>query len=197
MSEDPLFRLHARSRMNIYLDTDDEASILVDANIVHQGGEPLPSCFWPKEGKKAAPIGLELSYDGKVLKSTEVDSDSVDNEITISLDGFEAQFDAYQLTVKATFGKKTTFTDVAELLYLPYPEDYGSVSRLDDLYGGLHVQRGMDSPWEVIFPYTYYCKLEHTSMISDMLCSCHTDHTQRNGPDTGTRMKARRRGVRT
>jgi hypothetical protein len=157
VSEDPLFRLHARSRMNIYLDTDEEASILIDANIVHQGGESLPSCFWPKEGKKSAPVGLEISYDGKVLKSTEVDLDTVDNEVTISLDGFKTSFDAHHLTVKATFGKKTTFTDTAELLYLSYPEDYGSVSRLDDLYGGLHVQRGKENPWEVIFPYTYYC----------------------------------------
>jgi hypothetical protein len=159
ISEDPLFRLHARSRMNIYLDTDADASILVDATVVHQAGEPLPRCFWPKPGRKPTPIGLEISYDGKVLQSTEIDFDTADNEISFSLDGFEAQFDAYQLTVTATLGKKTVFTDTAELLYLPYPEDYGSVSRLDDLYGGLYVQRGgKDEPWEVIFPYTFYSK---------------------------------------
>jgi hypothetical protein len=144
--------------MNIYLDTDDEASILVDANIVHQAGELLPRCFWPKKGRDPTPIALEISYDGKVLKSIEVDLGSVDNEVYISLDGFEPQFDAYELTVKAILGKDTTFTETAELLYLPYPEDYGSVSRLDDLYGGLYVQRGKDEPWQVIFPYTYYCK---------------------------------------
>lgn len=145
--------------MNIYFDIDDEVSIFVDVNIVYQVGELLLCCFWFKKGWDFMLIVLEIFYDGKVFKLIEVDFGLVDNEVYISFDGFEFQFDVYELIVKVIFGKDMIFIEIVELFYLLYLEDYGSVLRLDDFYGGFYVQCGKDELWQVIFFYIYYCKL--------------------------------------
>jgi hypothetical protein len=156
ISSKPQLRFRARPRLSIYLDTDKEAVVLVDARVVFQAGEPIPACYVPHESKEPASMAIEVSLGDEVLAVTKIRVGSTENQVPISLTGFEPRFEAYELKVVATLSPRLIYSSDAELYYLPYPEDYGSVSRLDNLYGALFVQRGRDNDWERIFPYTYY-----------------------------------------
>lgn len=140
--------------MSIYLDTDAAASVLVDAEIVYYAlGEPIAETFLPT-GSEAQKLQVTISSEGVGLGSAEVDIGSVGNEIAVSLKGLSARMDPYNLSIQAVLADATTYAASTNLSYLPYPDDYGSVARLDNLYGGTYAQRGRNSSWVVIYPYT-------------------------------------------
>lgn len=148
----PSLRLKARPRMSIYLDTDATASILVDAEVVYyQIGEPISESFLTSP---AQTLGLTVSSEGVSLGSAALDIGSVENEITINLKALSPRIEPYSLTLEAVLANSTVYTASTNLSYLPYPESYGSVARLDNLYGGTHAQRGENSSWVEIYPYT-------------------------------------------
>lgn len=153
-SDVPLLNLRVRPRMSIYLDTDTTGSLLIDAGVSDQVGQALPARYG-FSNSSSGPLDVVIMLDDVVLQTTSVDVGSTEIEVPLELDAFPASLDAYNVSIQATLDGKYVYTASTDFLRLPYPQEYGSVSRLDNLYGGLWVQRG-DEEWKHIFPYTYY-----------------------------------------
>ena len=146
--------------MSIYLDTEDAGSLILDASISYQHGSPIStSSVTDVSGGRAPPLKVDILCDGKRFKTTTIDVGSTDNEIPIRLDGLSASPQPYNITVKATLSSNGAVYMTSTKIYrLPHPDNYGTVSRIDNLFGGLWYQKGKQMPWESIFPYTYYGK---------------------------------------
>jgi hypothetical protein len=152
--------------MSIYLESDSEGSLLIDAAVSYLTGDPLPSTV-SSSSNKASVLSLDITSDGTsiVSKPQSVVVDSSENEIPISFDKFPPSSMPYNITVRATLSHgntEITFETSTELYRLPQRTDGGSATRLDHLYGGLAVVKGDQTSWMPIFPYTYYGKLIHS-----------------------------------
>lgn len=139
--------------MSIYLDTDETATLLIGAEVSYQLGQAISESSITTPAQK---LKVTVLAGNTTLGSASLDVDSINNEVDIALAGLVPSLDAYNLTVNAELANSTVYSTSTSFSYLPYPADYGSVARLDNLYGGIHAQRGKNSSWEVIFPYTYY-----------------------------------------
>ncbi|PSR80142.1 hypothetical protein BD289DRAFT_455485 [Coniella lustricola] len=145
---DSSFRLTAKPRMSIYLDTDKTAAVLVDA--------VAPSTA--NTSSNADDLLVTISLGDITLGSASVAMGSSSNEVPVALASLSPQMDPYTLDITATSlsTNATLYATTANFSYLPYPDSYGSVARLDNLYGGTQAQRGKNSSWVDIYPYTYY-----------------------------------------
>ncbi|EFW99539.1 hypothetical protein CMQ_7907 [Grosmannia clavigera kw1407] len=157
LSPTPLLHLQVKPRMSIYLDTDVEGSIIVNTGVSRQLGEPIAAKYLsPSLSSLEKVLKLVVLANGTPMTTAVLGINSTNNEIAIDLGYLAARFNPHNITVLATLANGIVYSASTTLHRLPYPDDYGSVSRLDNLYGGLWVQRGKNSTWEVIFPYTYY-----------------------------------------
>ncbi|KAJ0163733.1 hypothetical protein CTA2_2494 [Colletotrichum tanaceti] len=157
ISDVPLLRLAARPRLSIYLETDATANLLVDAVVSKQVGSPLPVDFGHSSSAAASkPLAIEILLGDHVLATEHVALGSRDNEVALALGFLAPRMEAYNITVRTTMDSTHVYEGWTDFSYLPYPEDYGSVARIDNLHGGLLAQRGKDAPWDLIFAYTYY-----------------------------------------
>lgn len=156
-SSTPRLRLKAKPRMSIYLDTDKTAEVLVDAEVsYYEVSEAISESYLTTPAQQ---LYVTLSSEeGVRLGSGTIDVGSADNQVAIALAGLAPRTEPYSITVEASIldNLSTVYSTTTNVSYLPYPDSYGSVARLDNLYGGTHAQRGRDSPWLDIFPYTYY-----------------------------------------
>ncbi|KAK1625462.1 hypothetical protein BDP81DRAFT_327951 [Colletotrichum phormii] len=157
ISSVPLLRLKVRPRLSIYLETDAIANLLIDAAVSNQVGSPLPVGYGSNyTNSTSKSLTVEILFGEDVLATEEVVLGSRDNEVSLPLDSLTPHMVAYNITIRTKLDSSHVYEDWTEFPYLPYPEDYGSVSRIDNLYGGLLAQRGKDAAWDLIFPYTYY-----------------------------------------
>jgi hypothetical protein len=149
--------------MSIYLDTDDNGSLLIDAAISDQVGQPLPINYTGVGCRSSNHLEVDILSDGVVIDKTSIDIGSTNVEVPLDLSRFAASLDGYNISIQATLGQGSTFNASTQVFRLPSPEGNSSVSRIDYLYGGLWVQRD-NQAWQHIFPYTYYGKhqLLHT-----------------------------------
>ncbi|KAF7518260.1 hypothetical protein G7054_g13524 [Neopestalotiopsis clavispora] len=154
-SDVPLLNLRVKPRMSIYLETDQEASLLIDAGISNQVGQPLPANYTGPYGNATSELNVNVIFNGTIINTVTVEIGSSDVEVPLELGQFATSLDALNISVQATLDGSSTYQASTELFKLPTPDNYGSVSRLDSLYGGLWVQRD-DEDWKHIFPYTYY-----------------------------------------
>lgn len=140
--------------MNIYLDTDKAASLLVDAEVSYfEVGEAICESFLTTPAQKLRVI---LSTEGVSLGSATLDVGSTSNQVAVALTSLSPRIEPYNITVQAVLANSSVYTTTTSFSYLPYPDSYGSVARLDNLYGGTYAQRGKNSSWLEIYPYTYY-----------------------------------------
>ena len=151
ISVEPLLNLKFRPRMHLYLDSDTDGSFLIDAGISNQVGEPYES------GNSSGPAILQVSIasNSRVLANTTVVIGSVNNEVNVSFSYFPPSVDPYSITLKGTLGSQA-YEASTQLTRLPSRTDGGSVTRLDNLYGGLSVKKGNETGWTLLYPYTYY-----------------------------------------
>ncbi|KAL0781925.1 hypothetical protein CaCOL14_003260 [Colletotrichum acutatum] len=157
ISSVPLLRLKVRPRLSIYLETDATANLLIDAAVSNQVGSPLPVGYGSNyTNSTSKPLTVEILFGEDVLATEEVALGSRDNEVALPLDSLTPRMEAYNITIRTKLDSSHVYEGWTEFPYLPYPEDYGSVSRIDNLYGGLLAQRGKDGDWDLIFAYTYY-----------------------------------------
>ncbi|KAK1709652.1 uncharacterized protein CLUP02_05016 [Colletotrichum lupini] len=157
ISSVPLLRLKVRPRLSIYLETDSSANLLIDAAVSNQVGSPLPVGYGSNyTNSTSRPLTVEILLGEDVLATEEVALGSRDNEVALPLDSLTPRMETYNITIRTKLDSMHVYEGWTEFPYLPYPEDYGSVSRIDNLYGGLLAQRGKDADWDLIFAYTYY-----------------------------------------
>ncbi|OKL56298.1 hypothetical protein UA08_08550 [Talaromyces atroroseus] len=157
----PLLNLNVKPRMSIYLESDYEGSLLIDATVSYLTGDPLPDTF-SSSSSKGSILSIEIISDGASIapKQQSVVVGSSDNEILMSFDKFPPRSTPYNITVRASLShgnsKSISFEASTELYRLPQRTDGGSATHLDHLYGGLAVVKGDQTAWTPIFPYTYY-----------------------------------------
>lgn len=161
-SSTPLLDFKISPRMNIYLESDTQGSFLIDASISYLVGQKYPATI-SSSSYESSKLSLEIFIYSSAIKSvnqTSIIVDTVNNEILFSLKPFPATLDPYNVTVFGTLSQSnaTVFTASTKLYKLPNRADGGSVTRLDNLYGGLSVRKGVEVEWSLIFPFTYYGK---------------------------------------
>lgn len=168
----PLIRIKAKPRMSIYLETDSVASLLVDAEISYEIGEAISETFITTPPQQ---LQVTISAEGEALGSAALDVGSSNNEVPVSLARLSPRADPYNLTIEAKLANSTVYSTTTNLSYLAYPDSYGSVARLDQLYGGTYAQRGKNSTWTAIYPYVRLLGPPHKTVnLLPMLAP--TDH---------------------
>ncbi|QDS68270.1 hypothetical protein FKW77_010634 [Venturia effusa] len=152
-STTPLLDFKISPRMNIYLET---YLIRKEVFSLTPPSRTFSSGFFGN-----AKLSLKIFTNGSAITSvnqTSVNVNTVNNEIHLSLEPFPAALHPYNVTVFGTLSQSnaTVFTASTQLYKLPSRVDGGSVTRLDNLYGGLSVRKGAETEWSLIFPFTYY-----------------------------------------
>lgn len=153
--------------MNIYLESDSQGTLLIDAAVSYLTGEPLPSAAASFPNSEPFSLSLVITSGGASIVSHQqsVAIGSSDNEIPITFDKLPPQMTPYTISVVGTLShgnSQTTFSATTELYRLPQRTDGGSATRLDHLYGGLSVIKGSQNEWKPLFPYTYYGEFRYT-----------------------------------
>ena len=148
--------------MNFYLSTESEGSFIVDASISRLNGKPYvnstnvlganPTNFTTLFiDIVVADTGLALVSGGNVTIN------STSNTIVFSLDGIDASFNPYTITIQgASEDGNQTFEAETQLYKIPPRNDSGSAVRIDSLYGGIQTLQGSNTTWTPILPYSYY-----------------------------------------
>jgi hypothetical protein len=159
-SETPLIDFKIRPRMNLYLEDDTTSSFIVDAPISWYRGHALPDNNISALSSHSSVISLEIKAGNKslCLNKTSIYLGSMDNEIPFDLSALAVANEPYNITMTGTLKghRNETFTATTQLTKLPLRTDNGTVTRLDNLYGGLSVRNGQSKDWTSLFPYTYY-----------------------------------------
>ncbi|KAI4740578.1 hypothetical protein E4T50_08982 [Aureobasidium sp. EXF-12298] len=159
-SDMPLVDFKIRPRMNLYLEDDTISSFIVGAEVNWYRGHALPDNNSSMLSGHGSEITLEIKAGNKsfCLNKTSINLGSTDNEIPFDLSSFAVSDEPYNITVTGTLEghKNETFTATTQLTKLPLRSDNGTVTRLDNLYGGLSVRKGQSTQWTSLFPYTYY-----------------------------------------
>lgn len=80
---------------------------------------------------------------------------STRNEFPFDLKDFVPRKSAFKITLSARSISGKAFTASTELRRLPNPGEGKSVTRIDNLYGGV-LPRTSSPPWSPVFPYSFY-----------------------------------------
>lgn len=165
LSSVPLLDVSIRPRINIYIAGEDYASFIVDAPLSYLNGDTYVNSTFNKQdnitsGFTKLFIDIEISESGlDLISSRNVTVNTTSNEFVFSLSGLTPRFEPYEVVLTgAPSDGAQLFTATTQLYYLPARADGGSVTKVDNLYGGLLVQDYLknSTAWTPIFPYTYY-----------------------------------------
>jgi hypothetical protein len=157
----PLLNLQAYPRMNIYVEDEEQASLIVGAQIGYEVG--VPFCQPAKELADEVPrteatfsLGISIfAWQETIEISTTIPFNSTGNEIPLAIEKLSPRFEPYELQVTLSTAQcAQTFSISTQIYRLPKREDGGSVTKLDYLYGGLHVQQ--NESWKPVFPFGFY-----------------------------------------
>ena len=151
--------------MNLYVAGESYASFLVDAPISYMNGKSFVNASFNKQDNITSPfktlfIDVSLVESGvDLISSRNVTVNSTNNEFVVSLASLTPRFNPYEIVITGASGDGAQFyTATTELYYLPSRTDGGSVTKVDNLYGGLLVQDYLknSTSWTPLFPYTFY-----------------------------------------
>lgn len=165
LSPTPLLDLSIYPRMNIYVASESYASFIVDAPISYIHGGSFVNASFNKQDNVTSPfkklfIDVSLEENGLNLLSGEnVIVNSTSNEFVFSLASLTPRFGPYKVVIVGASGDGgQSYTATTDLYYLPVRTDGGSITKVDNLYGGLLVQDYLknSTAWTRLFPYTFY-----------------------------------------
>lgn len=164
LSSVPLLDLSIRPRMSLYFAGEEFGSFIVDAAISFMNGKPYVNASLNMKVNITNPfdklfIDISLASGMDLVSSRNVTVNTTSNEIGFSLSGLTPRFEPYQVVMTGASGDATQFfTATTDFYYLPERSDGGSVTKIDNLYGGLVVQDYLtnSTEWLPIFPYTFY-----------------------------------------
>lgn len=171
-SDVPLLNFNIYSRMNVYLEDEHSASIIVDAEVTNDVGVPLPYCekldYLDFADLEHAEDNIYLILE---IRTTELGSDGVhplmhvrsyiplnstNVEIYVPVSKLPPRFEPYE--IEASIAYADCYQDLVartNLYRLPLPKHGGSVTRLEYLCGGLQTRRE-DGKWKEVFPFGFY-----------------------------------------
>jgi hypothetical protein len=165
LSSTPLLDLSIRPRTNLYLASEKYASFLIDAPISFMRGLAYTNASFNKETNITSTftklfIDVSVVESGlDLISSSNVTVNTTNNEFGFSLSGLTPRFEPYEIVITGASGDGAQFyTATTKLYHIPERTDGGSVTKVDNLYGGLLVQDYLtnSTAWTPIFPYTYY-----------------------------------------
>lgn len=148
-------------RYNIYIEGETEAEFVVHAHISKWHGEPWPNLDSPDD----APVvyfTVNLVSNNDVIISNNITVGTTDKVLNFTLADFEPSFDPYEVVLfGATENGAPTVSATSELFFLPKKEG-GSVTRLDNLNGGLwHRNAASGGEFVPVMPYGFYASCDH------------------------------------
>ncbi|TVY68954.1 hypothetical protein LSUE1_G006159 [Lachnellula suecica] len=165
LSPVPLLDLSIRPRTNLYLANETYGSFIVDAPLSYMNGASFVNSTFNKQDNITSPftelfIDIEVVESGiDLLSSRNVTINTTSNEFKFSLSRLSPRFEPYEVVITgAAIDGAQFYTATTQLYYLPARTDGGSVTKVDNLYGGLLVQDYLNNStaWTPIFPYTFY-----------------------------------------
>jgi hypothetical protein len=151
--------------MNIYIAGESYASFIVDASISYMHGGSFVNGSFNKQDNITSPfmklfIDISVQESGlDLLSGRNVTVNSTSSEFMFSLDSLTPRFDPYEVVIVGASGDGAqSYTATTDLYYLPARTDGGSVTKVDNLHGGLLVQDYLKNSmsWTQLFPYTFY-----------------------------------------
>lgn len=109
-------------------------------------------------------------YGRRILNRQSVTLNSTGTQFAFSLQDFEPSLIPYDISLVAWGPGRKSYTAFTKFMRLPNRTDGGSTTKIDNLYGGLHVQTfaaGHDNSasWEPLLPYSYYLSGEWITNI--------------------------------
>ncbi|TID13108.1 putative glycoside hydrolase subgroup catalytic core [Venturia nashicola] len=158
-SDKPLLNLQVYPRMNIYLEDETMGSLVVDAGLSWTTG--VKYCDQTKDDNARFTFEVSVADTGaRISEKTDISVNSTGNEIPMSLLSLPARTEPYTLLIKTSSPNCAQNMSTKTQVYkLPKRTDGGSVTKLDNLYGGLLVQERLQNgstSWKSIFPYSFY-----------------------------------------
>lgn len=164
-SSTPLLDLSIRPRTNLYLAGEEYASFIIDAPISYLTGPAFMNASFNKQNNLTSPfttlfIDIAVVESGLVLISGQnITVNTTSNELVISLSGLTPRIEPYDVVITGASGDGAQFyMATTQLYFVPSRTDGGSVTKIDNLYGGLLVQDYLSNStsWTPLFPYTFY-----------------------------------------
>jgi len=165
-SAEDLLDLRLYSRQNIYLASDEWASVVVDAVVSRKSGQRA-YCNQLGSAQFDIAAGLILNTvvyradnGGLVLQRLDVPLNSTGIEGQFPLADFPPRLEPYELVIKFTaLNCGITYQSSTFIYRLPERTDGGSVVRVDNRLGGISVYTGAkdrEYGWKPLFPFSFY-----------------------------------------
>ncbi|KAJ8071926.1 hypothetical protein OCU04_002230 [Sclerotinia nivalis] len=161
---DPLLYVTIQPRYSIFMESDGEGTLIVDASISHVFGGSYRNATYDTPGSNISSPFTTLDIEvyneesGALFITNKVPVNSTGNLIGFSFSSFPARLEPYAVSIYATSPDgQQTYTASTSVYVLP-SRDYGSAVKIDNLYGGLYVQNNKNDwdGWYAIFPNGYY-----------------------------------------
>ncbi|CRG91005.1 hypothetical protein PISL3812_08053 [Talaromyces islandicus] len=141
-SPTPLLYVQVEPRHSIYVSSEKTATFIVDAALSLYHGEPYHNSTQQLGDPEAQPFNelyfsILLESTDQVLVTNNVSVNSTDNLFDFDISALKPQLDAYNIVLTgASADGNQTFTATTKLFYLP-DKTTGSVTKIDNLNGGL------------------------------------------------------------
>lgn len=131
----PALYLQVEPRHSIYVSSEKTASFIVDAALSKYHGQPYSNA--PGSQFPDLSFSITVEATGKVLVTNKVAVNTTDNLFDFDISQLQPQLDAYDIVLRgASPDGKQEYTATTKLFYLP-DKTTGSVTKIDNLNGGL------------------------------------------------------------
>ncbi|KAM4056264.1 putative glycoside hydrolase subgroup catalytic core protein [Hirsutella rhossiliensis] len=172
----PALDVRFKPRYSIYLESETRAEFVVDADVSKWHGQPWPDLGTPGTAP-AVHFNISLVSGGGALVADKLVVGSKSNLFAFSLAALQPSLDPYKvlLTGTAEHGAPS-ITATSELFLLP-DKKTGSVTRLDNLNGGiLFRSRATGGRFEPFMPYGFYASCDNFLCDRDNLSKIKAYH---------------------
>lgn len=157
----PALDVRLKPRYSIYLESESRAEFVVHADISKWRGQPWPDLDTPDRAP-ALHFEISLASGGGALVTDKLVVGSKSNVFAFSLARVQPSLSPYKVTLVGTSQDgSSNVTATTELFLLP-EKMTGSVTRLDNLNGGmLFRSRATGGKFESFMPYGFYASCDN------------------------------------
>lgn len=162
----PQLYMQFRPRYSLYLDNEAQGHFVVNAELSRYYGSPLDESKQTPD--TAVTFTITLNSTGAELARGSVPVNSTRNVIPFNLSGVPVNLAAQVAVLRATVaGQSGVYEATAELLHLP-DKTKGSVTRIDNLGGGLQFRNtASNHKFRPLLPYGYYASYDGFLRLND------------------------------
>ncbi|KAK2603495.1 hypothetical protein QQS21_004355 [Conoideocrella luteorostrata] len=156
----PVLDIQFKPRYSIYLDGDEEAEFVVNAGASKWHGQKWPNISNPASAPNVV-FTINLVSNNDVLVSNRVNASTTGNVFAFNLTSLKPRFEPYEVVLfGATPDGTHNVTATSEISLLPEKKT-GSVTKLDNLNGGILFRNpATGNKFEPFLPYGYYASCD-------------------------------------